>query len=129
MGEEHGCGTTVQIYLWVFLSQGLLIHHSPSIVHFIYWASRLHSLISLPTASILANVLISYCWGYCKIPVSGDDHFIHNIHNYFWYIVFQKYSFPNFPQQIFSFLFQIFENHQLLNKIISSLFTEPWGLL
>lgn len=57
--------------------------------------SCFHPFISIPIASISANFLISYCPGFCKIPVSGNDHFIHH---FFWFIVFQRYNFPNFSQ-------------------------------
>lgn len=55
--------------------------------------SCFHPLISIPTSSSLANFLISYCPGYCKIPVSGNGHFIHH---FFWFTVFQKYNFSQF---------------------------------
>ena len=57
--------------------------------------SCFYPLISIPIASISANFLISYCPGFCKIPESGNDHFIHH---FFWFIVFQRYNFPNFSQ-------------------------------
>ena len=57
--------------------------------------SCFYPLISIPIASIPAHFLISYCPGFCKIPVSGNDHFIHD---FFWFIVFQRYNFPNLSQ-------------------------------
>ena len=57
--------------------------------------SCFYPLISILIASIPAHFLISYCPGFCKIPVSGNDHFIHD---FFWFIVFQRYNFLNLSQ-------------------------------
>lgn len=88
--------------VWVWhnisnLSLALLLPGSshPSFAKFCWFyllgTSWFYLFISILTACVLTNFLISYCPGYCKMPTSENDHFIDH---FFWFIVFQKCNFP-----------------------------------
>ena len=51
-----------QIYLWLFLSRGLLIHHLPSFIHSAYWVSLVFILLFLsllPLSQLISSFPIA----------------------------------------------------------------------